>query len=431
MESRRDAFANFSSFAVLLLFDLVLTQVVALKVPFTDPLPEYNFPALEFAQTHHISSVFLPIGYSALLGLGQWIFHGQAGSTVVGVTLYLVWVAFVWLLLQQLGVTAKQALIAAAVFSVYPDIVLSIYKVMDTTLTSVLLLSFLTCIIYLVRTRDSYKADILLAIALGIAITVRPNLVLLFPLTWFLLWKYQVPRGFLRAVGQFAIAVALYAAVTMVVHGSVFLPRNGPYNLFAGANEYTEQGLSAMSAENSIIPALKDRGIVAEQHWDRPDSVPGVNDIRDLQYERLYTHEAIAYMEAHPLTTIELPALKFVTLLRPDTKAHSAKSAAGIAKVVLAFVFPAWIIVCFLLPRPGQGVTRVIVPLTIFTYIVPFLLTVSAPRFRVPIDILCLVEIVAMLFARYGWGERPETSKPSGLLLITDQLVHRQSSRKS
>jgi hypothetical protein len=193
----------------------------------------------------------------------------------------------------------------------------------------------------------------------------------------------------------------------------VFLPHNGPYNLFAGANEYTEQGLNAMSAENSIIPALKDRGIVAEQHWDQPDSVPGVNDIRDLQYERLYTHEAIAYMEAHPLTIIELPALKFVTLLRPDTKAHNAKSAAGIAKVVLAFVFPAWIIVGFLLPRPGQGVTRVIVPLTIFIYIVPFLLTVSAPRFRVAIDILCLVEIVAMLFARYRWGEGPETSKAS------------------
>jgi hypothetical protein len=132
-------------------------------------------------------------------------------------------------------------------------------------------------------------------------------------------------------------------------------------------------------------------------------------------------------MEAHPLATIELPALKFVTLFRPDTKAHKAKSAAGIAKVVLAFVFPAWIIVCFLLPRPGQGVTRVIVPLTIFIYIVPFLLTVSAPRFRVPIDILCLVEIVAMLFARYGWGERPETSKASRLLLTTDQLHESRS----
>jgi hypothetical protein len=411
MESRRDAFANFSSLAVLLLFDLVLTQVVALKVPYSDPLPEYNFPALEFAQTHHISSIFLPIGYSALLGLGQWIFHGQVGRAVVGVSLYLVWVTFVWLLLQQLGATAKQALIGAAVFSVYPDIVLSMYKVMDTTLTSVLLLSFLTCIVYLVRTRDSYRADILLALALGIGITVRPNLVLLFPLTWFVLWRYKLPKKFLRAVGQFAIAVALYAAVTMAVHGSVFLPHNGPYNLFAGANEYTEQGLSAMSAENSIIPALKDRGIVAEQHWDRPDSVPGVNDIRDLQYERLYTHEAIAYMEAHPLTIIELPVLKVVVLLRPDTKAHNVKSAAGIAKVVLACVFPAWVIAFCLLPRPGQGVARVIMPLTIATYIVPFLLTVSAPRFRVPIDILCLVEIVAILFSQYGWGESPETLK--------------------
>ena len=119
MEPRRDAFANFSSLAVLLLFDLLLTQVVALKVSFTDPLPEYNFPALEFAQTHRISSVFLPIGYSALLGLGQWIFHGQAGRTVVGVTLYLFWVTLLWLLLQQLGVTAKQALIALRPCSVY------------------------------------------------------------------------------------------------------------------------------------------------------------------------------------------------------------------------------------------------------------------------------------------------------------------------
>src|ERR1700723_1106971 len=134
MESRRNAFANFPSLALLLLVDLVLTRIVALKIPFTDPLPEYNFPALEFARIHRISSVFLPIGYSALLGLGQWIFHGQAGRTVVGVTLYLVWVTFVWLLLQQLGVTAKHALIAAGVFSVYPDIVLSMYKVMDTTL---------------------------------------------------------------------------------------------------------------------------------------------------------------------------------------------------------------------------------------------------------------------------------------------------------
>ncbi len=411
MESRRDAYANFSSLGVLLLFDLVLARIVALKIPFTDPLPEYNFPALELARTHHISSVFLPIGYSALLGLGEWIFHGQAGMAVVGVTLYLVWVTFVWLLLQELGASAKQALIAAALFSVYPDIVLSMYKVMDTTLTSVLLLSFLTSIVYLVRTRDSYRADILLALALGIGITVRPNLVLLFPLTWFVLWKYKLPSKLLRAAGQLAIAVALYAAVTTAVHGSVFLPHNGPYNLFAGANEYANEGLSAMSAENSIIPALKNRGIVAEQHWDRPDSVPGVNDIRDLQYEHLYTHESIAYMEAHPWTMIELPALKFVTLLRPDTKAHSIKSAAGMAKVLLACVFPAWVLAFFLFPRPGQGVARVIIPLTIVTYILPFLLTVSAPRFRVPIDILCLVDITAMLLAQYRWGNKANTSK--------------------
>jgi hypothetical protein len=361
---------------------------------------EYGMPAMEFQQTHHISSVFLPIGYSAFVGIARIMCHGDAGLVAANVVIYMLWITLVWMVLQQLGMMAKQAFAASLAFAIYPDILLTINKASHLTLTSLMLVAFVSAAIWMVRSPVDYRADAVMAMVVGAAVLSRPNLLMFVPLAWFVLWRYKLPRALLRSLWQTAGAFALYAVVTITVHGSVFWPQMGPYNLFAGANEFTQQDMGLSydnAAEGSIIPALKLRGIDAYHDWSRPDNVPGDNEIRNLRFEPIYIHGALEFIRRHPGTMLKLTWLKFVTFFRPDLQIHRLRSAAGMVKVLAASSFWIWAALCFVF-RAEDDEATLIIALTIAAFVLPHLVTISAPRYRIPIDVLCLVSIVAMLF---------------------------------
>jgi hypothetical protein len=365
---------------------------------------EYGMPAKEFQQTHHISSVFLPIGYPAFVGFACIICHGNAGLVAANLVIYLLWITLVWVVLQQLGMTANKAFWVGLVFAIYPDILLTINKASHTTLTSVMLLAFVSAAIWMVRSVADYRADAVLAMVLGAAVLSRPNLLTFVPLVWFLLWRFKLPHSLLRSMGQTAGAFASYAVVAIAVHGSVFWPQMGPYNLFAGANEFTQQDMGRSydnAAEGSIIPALKLRGIDAYHDWSRPDNAPGDNEIRNLKYKPTYEHGSLEFIRRHPGTMLKLTWLKFVTLFRPDLSVHRLRSAAGMVKVLAASLFWIWAALCCA-RRSEDGGATLIIALTIALFVLPHLVTVSAPRYRIPIDVLCFVGAAAMLLAHTG-----------------------------
>jgi hypothetical protein len=399
----------------LLLAIAAVAAIVAHKHLYIDMVPgEYGTSALEFAKSGHISSTFSSPGYEVIIGTALHFFPGTRGLTIGNLAIYLSWVTMVWVLLQQLGVTVKKSFVVGLLFVFYPDILLSINRDYETILTNLVFLVFVSAAIYLVRARTPYAADILFSVMLGLVVLCRSNMLLCLPAIWLVMWKYKLPHAAWRAAAQFAGAFAIYAVVTFAVHGAVYWPDVGSYVLFSGANEYTERAIAYdydQTAEGSLVLALHERGIEAYHDWAKPDDVPGDNEVRNHRFTHYYTQEAIRFAEHHPKTMVKLTLLKVRDFFRPDWAIRPAGTLGGAIKLVSALALPVWIVLCLLMPQRSGDPSRLICALTIVSFIVPHLMTVTAPRFRICIDVLCFVNIAAMLIG--WWAQRSERQATS------------------
>jgi hypothetical protein len=379
----------------LLLLNVLLAAIVIWRLPAYISSAEYYWPGVEFATTHHIGSTFLSIGYSVLLGIGYRITGSQAGATGVDLVIALAMIAAAWVYLRLIGMTLLHTFWLTLLLMLYPDFLLSYHKIQDTNLTALLLFGFLSAVLLVKRARRWGYADVILSLTSAAAVLVRPNLVLLIPLAWFVMYKFRVPKLLPRAAAQLAIIVFCYVAVTTAVHGRPFLPQNGPYNLYAGANEFTEQHIT--NPEDSLAYALANRGIHADVRWKRPPDQPGINDLRDTKYRPLYEHLAKQFMREHPGTMVRLTWLKFISMMRPDLSHHRALSAGGFPKILAAFAIPLWFLSMLTIDHPGPRGAKLLIVSTVFVVLLPFLATVSAHRFRVPLDMVCWMDLGAVL----------------------------------
>ena len=121
--------------------------------------------------------------------------------------------------------------------------------------------------------------------------------------------------------------------VSVLVHGSFYMPQNGPYNFYAGSNPFTERALlSSLNAEPSIYPSLLAVGF--SQDVDPYD--PGL--------QPFYVRHALLYIRQDLLRAAKLMFLKLLTLLRPDTKIYPLDSLGGMVKLMLALAIPVWLL---------------------------------------------------------------------------------------
>jgi len=135
----------------LLCFDLLCGVVVARTILFQAPNVEFLDAATEFGTNLHIASNFLPVGFSAVVGLGYRLLGGQTGMTVVAIAFSLAMVASAWIYLRTMGVSVRVTLLLCALLSLYPDVLLSMNKVIDTNVTAALLFGFVTTLMFVVR----------------------------------------------------------------------------------------------------------------------------------------------------------------------------------------------------------------------------------------------------------------------------------------
>lgn len=385
--------------ATVLGVDLLAAVAVAWTLPFGVPTTEYYSPAIEFATKHRIASDFLSIGYSAVLGLGYALTGSRAGMTIANTVLSLLLIAAVWAFLRQIGMSVKATLALTSLLSVYPDFLTSYNKVQDTSITAALLFGFLALLLVVGRKEKFGGPDLGLALLLGAAVLVRPNLVLLVPLAWIEMWRVKAPKTILRSSLQAIIVVVCYLVVTTVVHGRPFLPKNGPYNLCAGANPFTAEHIE--NAEGSLIYVLAAHGIHAGIDWHREPDTPGVNDVRDAQFRPLYSRWAWEYVRTHKWMMAKLSWMKLVNMMSPDLRRHRLRSAAGLMKVFACLAIPLWAVGMLALRHPGPTEAKVLIIALVLVYALPFVLIVSAQRFRVPLDFLCWMDLGAMLIAWY------------------------------
>jgi hypothetical protein len=372
---------------ILLLLVTLTVVVVVAAVPFSTPMGGYWADAQEFAKTGHISSVFTPCGYPALLGLG---FRAAGRGGIVGLQLmiYAVIVAAIYGILRLLGVDRTFSLAGAAMLGLHPELVISIKKIWDTNITAALLLLLCAALLWILRSGLTPMRAALAGMVWGMSINVRPNFPALIVPVAFAIWFAPVERARVRTVmvnGAVILLTAAFAVVlvSVLVHGSFYIPQNGPYNFYAGDNAFTEMALMlALNAEPSIYPALLADGFPPDVNVHSPD------------LRSYYLEHASRYIRHNPAQAARLVLLKLETLLRPDTKIYAPPEPGGIVKVFLALAIPLWMLILWASRRLPWGREDGLFLAFLLAYVTPFLLTNSDPRFRIPLDILLLTHAI-------------------------------------
>ncbi len=380
----------------LLLLLLILGPIallIAWRLPVTYPEGDFIMNVLDVAKTGHVPSIFTPDTYPYLAGMA-YKKAGVHGFLAEQVLIYLLLAASVLWLVRLLTRSFHAVLLCAVLICLHPDLLVSIPRVWDTTLTTLLLIVFAALCVYASRQPSPV---LLLAIATlwGLGISVRPNFALLiFPLVYLLFMVRTTPRKgrssfarpSLQLAGMLAWAFAVLLLANRLTHGSFYLARNGPYNFFAGANPYTQAALlRLLNAESSIPLALAAVGIYPTYEYD-------------LTLSPLYTHAALLFIRTHPLQWLWLGVLKLFTLLRADTKSHPTLSLAWLVQVLTTLCVPLWLGSLALCRKldPADKLLLVLVA----SYILPFLLTNADPRFRPALDVLVLCHAASLILRR-------------------------------
>jgi hypothetical protein len=100
--------------------------------------------------------------------------------------------------------------------------------------------------------------------------------------------------------------------------------------------------------------------------------------------------------------------------MKPDLREHKARSGGGLLKIFSALAIPLWAVAMLTLPHPGQRGAKLLIVATVIVVLLPFLATVSAPRFRVPLDFVCWMDLGATLvYWRWMRRQRAERMKPA------------------
>jgi hypothetical protein len=389
--TRDRKFEEFGFLGLLLLIDSLLAVVVARITPFYAPNDEYLYDGLVFAAHHRIYDNFLPVGYSGLLGVAAWL-GGHAGLVVLTAALSLLAIVAGWFYLRLLGLSVRSTFVLTGLLSIYPDFLLSLHKAQETAVTAALIFGFVGLLLKATEEARFGAVDLGLAVTLTYAITVRANLALLVLVCWFVFWRLRLPRAVPRLCLQLLILVVGYVGITTALHGRPFLPQYGPYNLCSGFNEMTQDRMNEEDTLFAVLPA---------HHVKPPNGEPWFTaaNLRDPSLNPVYTQLALQFVRQHPWRSIGLIGVKLRNLLRPNLTFHPAGSIAGILKIGAALGVPLWLAAMVVLPHPAGPKLKLILWLVAASYVVPFLLTVSAPRFREPLDLFCWLDLGAILWA--------------------------------
>ena len=360
---------------------------------------------LEWAQTGRISSNFLPVAYPLFSGIGYRI-AGMHGIIVMQVILYLLIVLFSFMTLTSLRLPRVWAAIATLPIAMNPDLLLSIHKFWDVPL------SIFFCVVLLllfVQIQKNLRPSLILitGIAFGAAVFTRPNLEFLAAVAFLIIWRApETIRMRLFAFAGFAtISIITFGLLGIAGHGRVFFPENGPYNLYVGNNAFSAGALlHNFNGEPSIYAAVAaDTGLTEFMpspcySADVPPRPTLFNPCAST-LQSFYTRQGLRFGAFHPIEEVKLVFLKLITLLRPDTRLHPLLTSQGLVKLVVSLpIFLA--VFSFIANRHLRADDDWLFAIFVLCYTLPFLITNSDPRFRIPLD------FVALLYIASIWSRR-------------------------
>ena len=396
--------------AGLLAFSTVLVIVVATWLPFSKPSPDSLLQAQEWASSGRISETFTPIAYPLLIAPAYRV-GGIHGIIALQAALQIALVAICFFLLLQLGISTRAAAFGSLPVALHPDLLASITRSWDVALSTFLLVFFVLLFLRVQSSGSRLSASFVGGIVFATAVFCRPNCLLIAVALVYALssggkqqhdetsrpfvTKNRTARAGIYAFVVFTVSgFSAYILLGTVGHGSPFFPRNGSYNLFAGNNPYAASAfLANLNGEFSINAAY--RACHPELSFSAPSP-----DFRDPSLNNFYRRSSIDYALHHPAAEVKLFGIKLFTFFRPDIRIHHQRFAVNAVKCFLAMPV---IIFLILLALPGRvpfdRVDRLLL-IVYAAYIVPFLLTNSDPRFRIPLDVLFLLHSVRLLVFR-------------------------------
>jgi 4-amino-4-deoxy-L-arabinose transferase-like glycosyltransferase len=366
-----------------------------------------NLGIAEIVQHHRITSSFLPVAYPGFLGwsaVAAAVLHRSPEFGICAAQILILLALFFCTRTLLARFTSwRYATIVALLITLYPQYLWGVKSLNDGTLT---LVTMMVLVIVTLDIRDvpNSKNAILFGLSLGAAVLVRPSLALLAVLFVLAVMRKSISIAARLGVISLLSALILYCVGTAIFHGRPFFPKNGPYNLYAGFNPYSERYLVRnLNAEESLPEALALQGITARQDWNSQSDDPAVNDTRDLKYAPLYKRETKRFILEHPGEVVHLTWVKFRTLFSQN---YSAKGETGgkhrvavILKHVTLLVFPLWVIVMLIGKITKRAELNDVVIWTILLWLVPFILSNVDPRFRITCEGLVLADIARMIYA--------------------------------
>lgn len=333
----------------------------------------------------------LPIGYPGFLAPFLSHFPEAVAVKILNLLFFSTLVATLCLFRsRQVGHPAahRYVVLLLLAVSLHPYLILNISRASEAVMAAALLTVFTACVI---RPPSIYGL-IGAGTSLGCLVHVRPNALTLFLPVALWLWSSNHQRSPVwhtaRALGSVSlIATMTYSCLSLAWTGVPFYtPTNGPYNLFAGTNEYTLAYLDQQqNAEHSIGPALQARQIA----YSSTHSVPG----------EVYSQLARDYVREHVQEVPKLLAAKLAVYFSPRLN-----NADGILETVIQWLcavpatlgatFSAWL-----------GLVRKrhedrMIAWVFISYTLPFVLTNADPRLRFPLDVVAVVYLFELAFDR-------------------------------
>lgn len=372
---------------VLITLAILLASISIYKVPFSHPMPNLK-TANELLIKGEIKSSQLPIGYTAFLAICIKL-GGKVGVFLAQAILYISTVILGFIFLYLLGAGRRIALLGACVLALHPYLVINIKRIVENNLAVFLLLSYVVMTLLVEKSNARYVFIILWGFLLSLLMAVRPNAISLLGMP-FLLGirdRYNIHRNIPKIFIFLTVVFVVLASISITVTGSsLFLPSHAAHNFFAGANEYTAESLlKYYYAEPGFWKALKAKNITFDP---------------DKSQEALYWKLGLKYISQHPFQYIWLGMLKIITLFRPDYRLVRTPSTINsfslklIMQTLMATPLFLWLISVVLTSTARIRVKSWFVLPIVLLYILPFILASADPRYRLPVDIVMILDCV-------------------------------------
>ena len=368
----------------------LLATIVALKVKFNFAGSPHRMEVInDIIAGRSIGYSPYSVGYHAFVAYAlRWF--GTKGVVAAQALLYCAVVLFSYLTLAGFPLAKRLALPGAIAVALYPNMLFSISRLVDTGAACFLLAAFAWLVMRLKRDGLSVVNCLISGVLIAAMLLVRPNGLTLLPVALWAAFRRRrfEPASFARLCIAAAVAVGLAAAVVIPLKGRfvLFDRYYAAYTLANGTHPLALEGmLRDYNGEMAMPEAMQRLGL---PFHDLSRTDPAAADE--------YTQMVWTYVREHPVDYAGLEVAKLVNLFRPDYRnaEHSFVPApVGVAiHTLIALLFPIWLAlrwVCRREFRLGDGL--IAIPMLLL-FIAPFVATASDPRYRVPFDTVFIVD---------------------------------------